>query len=210
MKKLRSTALFPTLIFSTRFKDKKLCRELAEECEGFARLDDQGRKWSLVNYPHGYTSYASITDLHLRSSQFEKLGRWIDSQVAIFAQELGYDLKGGRLRMTTFWINIMKPGASHPFHLHPLSTVSGTFYLKTPPGCPAIRFEDPRATQFMARPSILEKGSGLFHTYKPSEGSLVLFESFVRHEVPSYRAGKSTKPRISVSFNYEWVQPDRF
>lgn len=208
MKKTRSIPLFSSPIFSGRWSQSRACRELAEECRIFSRLDREGQKWSKLNYPHGYTSYASITDLHLRSSEFEKLGKWIDSQVEIFANELGYDLKGGSLRMTTFWINIMKPGAHHAFHLHPLATISGTFYLKTPKGSPALRFEDPRMAQFMSRPPVHAKAGAPYFDFIPKEGSLVLFESFMKHEVPVYR-GKGDE-RISVSFNYEWVQPDHF
>jgi uncharacterized protein (TIGR02466 family) len=40
-----------------------------------------------------------------------------------------------------------------------------------------------------------------FYFLKPQVGQIVLFESWLRHEVP---ANKSTKDRISVSFNYEW------
>jgi uncharacterized protein (TIGR02466 family) len=33
-------------------------------------------------------------------------------------------------------------------------------------------------------------------------GQLLLFESWMRHEVPPHRG---TKNRLSVSFNYEWI-----
>jgi uncharacterized protein (TIGR02466 family) len=40
------------------------------------------------------------------------------------------------------------------------------------------------------------------HSLQPQEGHLVLFESWLRHEVP---ANQSDKERISISFNYDWV-----
>ena len=54
--------------------------------------------------------------------------------------------------MTDCWVNIMGEGAAHGLHLHPLSTISGTYYVAAPPGCAGLKFEDPRLERFMAAP----------------------------------------------------------
>jgi len=50
------------------------------------------------------------------------------------------------------WVNIMPRQVVHGLHLHPLSTLSGTYYVKTPKGCAGLKFEDPRLDRFMAAP----------------------------------------------------------
>jgi len=40
-----------------------------------------------------------------------------------------------------------------------------------------------------------------FVTYPAVAGNVVLFESWLRHEVP---ANQSNEERISISFNYAW------
>ena len=46
--------------------------------------------------------------------------------------------------MTDCWVNIMGQGAAHSLHLHPLSSISGTYYVAVPRGAPGLKFEDPR------------------------------------------------------------------
>jgi uncharacterized protein (TIGR02466 family) len=50
------------------------------------------------------------------------------------------------------WVNIMPPGVVHSMHLHPLSVISGTYYVKTPANCSVLKFEDPRLSSLMAAP----------------------------------------------------------
>ena len=33
--------------------------------------------------------------------------------------------------MTDCWVNIMPRGTAHGLHLHPLATISGTYYVKS-------------------------------------------------------------------------------
>ena len=93
---------------------------------------------------------------------------------------------------------------AHPLHLHPLSFISGTYYVATPAGCPGIKFEDPRLDRFMAAPPRRAgaKAANRTHVTYPAEaGNVILFESWLRHEVPSNRVDAE---RISISFNFNW------
>jgi uncharacterized protein (TIGR02466 family) len=54
--------------------------------------------------------------------------------------------------------------------------------------------------QLMSAPP--RKKDDYYYHFKPKPGGLVLFESWVRHEVPPNPANSD---RISVSFNYEWI-----
>jgi uncharacterized protein (TIGR02466 family) len=80
--------------------------------------------------------------------------------------------------------------------------LSGTYYVKIPLGAGPIVFEDPRHAMMMAAPPRRSKAPREFQTYvseTPAEGTLLLWESWLRHEVP---AGRARAERISISFNY--------
>jgi uncharacterized protein (TIGR02466 family) len=125
--------------------------------------------------------------------------------VARFAKHLAMDLQGGSLSMTSCWVNIMPTFAAHSSHLHPLSVISGTYYVSVPSGASSIKFEDPRLSHMMAAPPKLahaKKHNQLFVNVKPQIGEVGLWESWLRHEVPP---NSSRRDRISISFNYDWA-----
>jgi uncharacterized protein (TIGR02466 family) len=200
-------AWFSTLIYREpliRSGAARFNAALADECRQLRDYDAAGRRWSAVNYPGGYTSYASLSELHRFSSTFAGLERKITRHVRAFARELDLDLRGKTVAMTDCWVNIMPPAAAHSLHLHPLAFISGTYYVVTPAGCPGLKFEDPRLDRFMAAPpkTATAKPSNLPHvTYPAVAGNLVLFESWLRHEVAANRVDAE---RISLSFNYNW------
>ena len=201
-------AWFPTLIYCEPLMGTGLDRlnaELAAECRSLRDFDRAGREWSRRNYPGGYTSYASLNELHHFSSTFTRLERRISRHVRLFARTLDMDLRGCGIRMTDCWVNIMPPSAAHSLHLHPLAFISGTYYVAAPRGCPGLKFEDPRLDRFMAAPPRLagaRRANKTHITYPARAGNLVLFESWLRHEVPQNRVGAE---RISISFNYNWA-----
>jgi uncharacterized protein (TIGR02466 family) len=199
--------LFPTHVYSARLKGAaggKLNSRLLRECRQLSLDDAAGRRWSAKSYPGGYTSYGSAHRMHRLSPTFAALERAIDRHVAGFAGALELDLAGRELTMTDCWVNIMPHGTTHGLHLHPLATISGTYYVKTPRGCPGLKLEDPRLERMMAAPPRLAKAGRENRPWvvlPAAAGSLLLFESWLRHEVPTnLTAGE----RISVSFNYGW------
>lgn len=201
---------FPTSIYYEPLQKKSLEKfnsELVEECYKIQEYDEEGQDWSAKKYVGGYTSYASIPELHRMSSTFMELEQKISSHVSSFVEHLEMDLGGddNDLQMTECWLNIMPAMTSHSMHIHPLSIISGTYYVQTPRNASAIKFEDPRLDKFMAAPPRLEGCSPRnkqIAEYKAKAGHLVLFESWLRHEVP---ASITKEDRISVSFNYSWA-----
>jgi uncharacterized protein (TIGR02466 family) len=200
-------AWFPTLIYYAplqRAGAAQFNREILKECYQLQDFDEAGRKWSAKNYRGGYTSYGSLDKLHQFSSTFTALEQKITRHVLAFARALEMDLTGRKLEMTDCWVNIMPRQTVHSLHLHPLSTISGTFYVRTPRNCSSIRFEDPRLSKFMAAPPRIPNPSAALQqhvTYKAEAGKLILFESWLRHEVA---ANPAATDRVSVSFNYNW------
>jgi uncharacterized protein (TIGR02466 family) len=200
-------ALFPTLLYHRSLKGRgwpRFNRDLGDECQAMAASDQAGRRWSAKHYLGGYTSYGSLDRLHLISPRFAALRRRIDRHAAAFARALHYDLDGRTLAMTDCWLNVMPAGVVHSLHLHPSSFLSGTYYVAVPKGAGALKVEDPRLSRLMAAPPRRSDAPRAFRTHvgvAARAGDVVLFESWLRHEVPPARyAGE----RISVSFNYGW------
>jgi uncharacterized protein (TIGR02466 family) len=199
-------AWFPTFIYheTLRRNGAAFNRELLEECRQIRDYDDAGRRWSKKNYPGGYTSYGSMCQLHKFSSTFGELERQITRHVKRYVKHLEMNLEGKRFEMTDCWVNIMPRQVVHGLHLHPLSFISGTYYVKTPRGCSTLKFEDPRLSKFMAAPPKLPAcgEANRQHVHYPAEaGKVILFESWLRHEVAS---NPSKEDRVSISFNYNW------
>ncbi|NNF70905.1 MAG: hypothetical protein HKN02_01775 [Rhodobacteraceae bacterium] len=178
--------------------------ELEASCLSIAEDDEAGQAWCEENDFPGYTSYASLTDLGWRFPVFEALTKVLDAHVATFAQELAFDLGDKALRLEDIWINILPEGGIHTAHIHPHSVISGTTYVAMPKGTSAIKFEDPRLAMMMAAPprrKNAREGLKPFVYVQPEVGDVLLWESWLRHEVPM---NMSEEERISVSFNYAW------
>ena len=203
----RLQAWFPTWIYCAALQPKgwrRFNRELQKECQQIREFDLPGQKWSTKNYPGGYTSYSSMPQMQKVSSTFMELERLLNRHAQSFAKSLEWDLGSARLSMTDCWINIMPHRTNHSLHLHPLSVISGTYYVTTPRGCPGLKFEDPRASRFMAAPPRHSSASSMNQThvtYPAAAGNVILFESWLRHEVG---ANSVQANRISISFNYQW------
>lgn len=206
MSLLRS--LFATRIYEATLADERgfdaFNAELEAACLMLAEEDRAGRAWSKARGYGGYTSYASLDDLPARATVFGDLKRKLDRHARAFGDALAFDLGAGRLRMDSLWVNVLRPGAAHSGHIHPHSVLSGTVYVTVPPGAGGLRLEDPRLGLMMAAPprrvDAPDDLSG-FVTLKPQVGSVLMWESWLRHEVP---ANGAKSPRISVSFNYAW------
>jgi uncharacterized protein (TIGR02466 family) len=178
--------------------------DLEDACRMMAGEDAAGRAWSKANGYRGYTSYSSPGELWTRATAFADLKKKLDREAGVFASALGLDLDGGKLRMDSFWVNVLKPGGGHSGHLHPHSVLSGTYYVALPAGAPGIRFEDPRLAMMMAAPMRLPDAPAdqkPFVLVTPRPGTALLWESWLRHEVPPSDAKAD---RISISFNYGW------
>jgi uncharacterized protein (TIGR02466 family) len=196
--------LFVTEIYRDSLAEPEFLAELEASCHAIATDDTAGQRWCRKHGYPGYTSYASLNDLPWRFPVFKQLQKKLDAHVAAFARAVEYDLGGKKLVLDSLWINLLPEGGVHTSHIHPHSVVSGTIYVAMPDGASAIKFEDPRLAMMMAAPPRKAKAarqhqSFIYHAPKP--GDLLLWESYLRHEVPLNR---SAGDRISVSFNYRW------
>ncbi|MFO1034340.1 MAG: TIGR02466 family protein [Hyphomicrobiales bacterium] len=197
------TTLFPTHIYrADKAAPATLIAELEVAALSLARDDAAGLRWCEKHGYPGYTSYASLNDLSWRIPAFKRLERILDKHALAFAKALHWDIKGGKPVCDSLWVNVLPEGGSHTNHIHPNSVISGTFYVKVPQGAGPIVYEDPRLARMMAAPPRKANAPQDFKShvsFRPEPGSLLLWESWLRHEVPLNRAEGD---RISVSFNY--------
>lgn len=196
-------SLFVTKLYRATLEDTAaLNADLLKSCRVIAAEDEAGKAWSREKGYKGYTSYASLNDLPTRDPGFAALKKQVDKHAVAFAKALHLDLGTKKLKLDSIWINVLEPGGAHSGHIHPHSVLSGTYYVAAPAGASALKLEDPRHPMMMAAPPRTEDAPEDERTFvyvAPIAGEVLLWESFLRHEVPPNAA---KKPRVSVSFNY--------
>ena len=191
--------LFVTQLYEAEIPDPDLLGELAYSIRTLAKDDNAGRRWARDHAYPGYTSYASLDDLTTRDPIFADLAKLLTRHANAFARDLGWDV---RPKLDSLWVNLLKGSGQHSGHIHPHSVLSGAFYVEVPPGSGAIRFEDPRLGLMMAAPTRRDDAREElrpFVTVPPRPGLLLLWESWLRHEV---LAGSGKGERLSISFNF--------
>lgn len=198
---MKIRTLFATHLYEAMIDDQPLLGDLALSIRTLATDDTAGKRWSHDKGYKGYTSYASLNDLPRRDPAFGELQRRLLRHASGLAGDLSFDL-GRKLRLDSLWVNLLKPGGHHSAHIHPHSILSGTFYVEAPAGSGDIRFEDPRLPMMMAAPVRREDAPEElrpFVSIAPTNGLLLMWESWLRHEVlPS----QAKADRLSISFNF--------
>lgn len=193
--------LFVTQVHEGELADDALLKDLAHSIRMLASDDQAGRSWSKEHGYAGYTSYASLNDLPRRDPAFKDLAKRLTRHASQFVDECAFELSR-RPRLDSLWVNLLKSGGHHSGHVHPHSIISGTLYVEVPKGSGAIRFEDPRLPLMMAAPqrrrNAIEELQP-FVSIPPRAGLLLLWESWLRHEV---LPGTGRGERLSISFNF--------
>jgi uncharacterized protein (TIGR02466 family) len=184
--------LFPTQLYEAHV-DCDL-GQLAHSIRSFAQDDSAGQRWSSEHGYRGYTSYASLNDLPKRDPTIGDLAKLLTKHATAFAKACAFDLPR-KPKLDSLWVNLLKGGGHHSGHIHPHSIISGTLYVDVPPGSGPIRFEDPRLPLMMAAPTRPDT----FVSVEPRPGLLLLWESWLRHEV---MPGTAKGERLSISFNF--------
>ena len=206
MSRLDIETLFATPIAHSDLGDVALLKELEAAIWMVEEGDEAGKKWCEENHYDGYTSYASLDDLPRRASAFNTLKERLDDMAHSFADTLGWELSQFGLRLDGLWVNILGENGSHSGHIHPASVISGTVYIDMPASAGALKFEDPRLAMMQAAPPLRsnladEKSRFVYRT--PAAGAVLMWESWLRHEVMPHR---NSAPRLTISFNYGLVE----
>ena len=193
--------LFITPLYEAELSNNALLSTLAHSIRALACDDEAGRKWCRHKGYKGYTSYTSLDDLPRRDPAFADVQRLLARHATAFAETLAFSLTR-KPKLDSLWVNLLKPGGHHSAHIHPHSILSGTLYIEVPEGSGAIRFEDPRLSMMMAAPVRRDDAPEElrpFVTITPKPGLLLMWESWLRHEV---LPGGAKGDRLSISFNF--------
>ncbi len=120
-------------------------------------------------------------------------------------EEFGFLLFGEKLRWTVkeMWTNMLENGGSQTLHAHANSFISGIFYL-TPshPACKTVFVRPPGGGDWSFRHHTRTAAMGPYNAGKyvlpeANPGDLVLFPSYLYHEVPRNQG----EQRITAAFN---------
>lgn len=193
-------SLFVTRLYEAQIADD-LLDDLAHSIRTLAKDDEAGQRWSREHRYAGYTSYSSLNDLPRRDPAFTDLAKLLTKHAAAFADDCAFNLSR-KPKLDSLWVNLLRGPGHHSAHIHPHSFISGTLYVEVPKGSGSIRFEDPRLPMMMAAPTRQADAPDdlqPFVTVEPRPGLLLLFESWLRHEV---LPGTGRGERLSISFNF--------
>jgi uncharacterized protein (TIGR02466 family) len=194
-------SLFVTRLYEAELGEEALLDDLAHSIRTLARDDEAGRRWAAEHRYAGYTSYASLNDLPNRDPAFAELAKRLKRHALVFAEECAFD-RPRKLKLDSMWANLLRADGHHSAHIHPHSAVSGALYVEVPRAAGAIRFEDPRLPLMMAAPQRAKDAPEEirpFVTIEPRPGLLLMWESWLRHEV---LPGIGRAERLSISFNF--------
>lgn len=130
-----------------------------------------------------------------------------DSLYQIFEKTIN-NLYIPNLKIINHWININGPSNFNVLHDHPMSELSGVYYVDVPENSGEIYFENPQCFKQYAELSAYKKEFAqtmkqhINNYIQPKEGLLLIFPSHLKHGVTP---NQSDKDRISISFNIRMV-----
>ena len=181
---------FPTTIYA---KDVNLDNEFfAKEIVAWSK-NNEGLKKTNVKGWH------SETNMHTMQ-QFKPL---VDELFKMQHEVFKAECLTREPRIGNMWANINYPGGYNRPHIHPNSLYSGVYYVKTPPNCGKIVFNDPRPGIQTNMPT-RKPGQPPKHLWREVhlntvEGRIIMFPSWLWHSV---EPNESNDIRISTSFNF--------
>jgi uncharacterized protein (TIGR02466 family) len=156
------------------------------------KIDPEGRKISNIG------GWQSQDNINLKK-EFKSFFDSINSKLEYIHKDIGPSFK---TKITNAWININGPYDYNNKHVHAWSTLSGCVYIDTDNESGKIVFTNP--TNQDLYPFHLDsenKNSRYFSAvdYKPKNNKIIIFPSWIEHEVLPSRNTKTE--RISISFN---------
>ena len=139
----------------------------------------------------------AATDV-LKHEALSELKEFCEASLADYFETVYCPSSDLDLYITQSWFNYADSGEFHHVHYHPNSFISGVFYVQTDCNSDRITFFNPLPKNFR----ILSKTYTQFNSrdwWVPAQqGVLVLFPSYLDHDVPCV---KHSETRISLAFN---------
>lgn len=141
----------------------------------------------------------SADDLH-RRPPFAPLMAFVEECVREVTTFGLWDTARAEPQATNCWAIVNGRGASNVVHTHPMSLLSGVYYVHAEPGCGHLFFLDPRPVAAFVLPPVTGYTPWTYQkaTYAPTPGRLILFPAWLQHGV---EPNLSESDRVAVSFN---------
>ena len=151
-------------------------------------------------YHNGETTYA--TGNLTERPEFAPFIEFAKNKAKEFLDVQGYDSDYVPWR-PYFFANSFLEGSNHPKHVHSSCSISGIYYLKTPPGSSNILFYPNQPFKDFFDYMFMIKDKTNWYSmqkteYTPHPGMMLLWPAWLYHEVPP---NNSTEPRTSIVFN---------
>lgn len=105
------------------------------------------------------------------------------------------------------WCALYVAGTDHSAHVHEDSIVSGVYYSQAPHGSSPLVFSDPRGGSSMEtsgqKAQTFMPAAPFHHQYHfyPKAGDMIIFPSYLVHQVPPNSIEAADSPRIAWPFN---------
>ena len=172
--------LFPTKIFESKFVANDEILDYVDK----------------VEYNKHGNLYQSINNNLQNMDVFSSFVKQIYSVTKKMCETYAYDYK--KIDITSMWINVSEPNASHPPHTHSNNVFSGVWYPCENVNTPKIQFFDPRpqANQLTPRRSKNNTSNSGLMGFDANKDTMYMFPAWLSHWVPP-----TSNQRISISFN---------
>jgi len=170
--------------------------EMADKMLPLARkhLDNKDELTYEWNYKNTYKTKGGLNEY----PEFKEFEKYIHLKARDYLDTLGF--VAPEEFSTQIFASEMFEGDKHGPHTHPNAIISGVFYLQVPEGSSNILFNDPRPYRKYVN---LEVKENTMHNYdhvfyKPEKGLLLMWQSWLEHEVP---VTENKEGRITLVFN---------
>ena len=188
--------LFPSPVFQFKIKNhKELNKKLSEYIYNLKKDDNKGIQRSNVN---GWHSKNFKIEKDNVPYNFVKAIHGHIKEVIV--DGFGWKYIPEKVGISEIWAIINQKNTFNKSHNHPGSYLSAAYYVKAPNDCGNIHFYDPNEIKKFNSPAIeqLTELSTSGFSIKPEEGNLLLFPSYLYHDVGK---NNSDSDRIVISFN---------
>tara|TARA_R110000787_G_scaffold101863_1_gene207546 strand:+ start:234 stop:836 length:603 start_codon:yes stop_codon:yes gene_type:complete len=174
--------LFPTKIFESKFVAN-------DEILNFINNNN------IKNFNNSLVVQSENNNLQ-NMDVFSSFVKQIYSVTKKMCETYAYDYK--KIDITSMWINVSEPNASHPPHTHSNNVFSGVWYPCENINTSRIHFIDPRpqANQLTPKRKKPNMNNGGVLRFNSNKDTMYMFPAWLMHWVPP-----TPNKRISISFN---------
>ena len=190
--------LFPDPIFHCKLENyKQINKELLNYILELQKKDKKGNNrsnrggWHSPNF-----------DIVNPGPPINFINSFKDFLKHIIEDEIGWEYVPNKQRVVAMWAIINKKNSYNVKHNHQNCYLSSAYYIKKPENSGDITFYDPKESKTYRFPEV-EKHTNYSAesvTIKPKEGDLLIFPSYLYHDVG---VNLSDEERIVVSFNID-------